>query len=136
MISLLYSLMCLVKSAIPSLATSLPTDSSPEPLHPRTQPTTSCSYLGRHLSNTFCDTTGLYSIKVHGTSRTMPTWCRAHRQASHSRALRFWTIVVGQLMAPLYRKGDGPRPTRWTFGATSTLPRLSYPSSSSTVMVA
>jgi len=111
-------------------------DSSLIHLHHRTRPTTSRSFLGHHLSSNYSDTTGYHTTKVHGTSHTMPTWCRAHRQVSRSRPDYFWIIVLCQLMAPLYPKSDGPRLTKWTFDATSKAPCLSYPFFSSTAMVA
>ena len=112
------------------LATSLWTDWSLVPLHPRTLTTILCSCSICHLHSASSNTIASYTSGGRGISRTMATWCRAHRQASLCSLLLFSIITWRRPKARLYPKGDGRRPTQWMFDDSSKVPCFSYQYSS------
>ena len=115
--------------------TSSLTDSLLVHLGPKTLMATSCTFFGYLLRNTSSNTMGSYITKVHGISRTITTWCRAHPHAFRCSPLHSSTIARRRT-ARSCPKSDGRRPTKCMFAdKLSKVLRFNYQYSSSTMTV-
>lgn len=81
-----------------------------------------------------CDT--YHTQKGYGTSFDTRPICSHHRLVLQPRTFRYrWTLVCGQLGAPLYPNADGSQAMGSIYVGTSKTVHFSFPSSLSTIVV-